>query len=166
MKLRTFAFAAPLAALATAAVAQSWTTYQSEQHGFEVLVPPGFEPDAELSVNGERGFALPSGAAELALSAGPSEVDITFLVYADQFQDFLVNAGWTMGREEAADWVTLSGTAGESVIRIRIEPRCGDRMMAFMLLYAAAVAAEIEPLIPELDAGLSEGDCSVTPEGD
>lgn len=164
MKLRSIALAAPLLALATAAFAQSWTTYQSAQHGFEVLIPPGFEPDAAMGANGEQGFGLPSGTATIALSAGPSEGDITFTAYADTFEDFLVESGWTIEREEDADAVTLSGTTDESVIRVRIEPRCGDRMMAFMLIYAAEASAEIEPLIPELDAGLSEGDCSIVPE--
>ncbi len=31
----------------------------------------------------------------------------TFTVYADQFQDFLVESGWTIERDETADWVTL-----------------------------------------------------------
>lgn len=150
----------PLLLAAPALAAPDWSSYDNARYSYRGAVPPGFSGYGE-SDNGDGQIFDHQPTRQVLSYWGSMVPEDDFTAEVATAMANAEEQGWNIAYQAVTpDWATFTGIMGQQQFQTRMILLCDRISTASMTLqYTSAQAADIKPVLQELEAGLVATGC-------
>ena len=129
---------------AALALPATWVHYENPRFGYEISVPPTFEPGEE-SANGDGLVLVTTDGTQLLRVYGGNIIEGDFKAALGRAMEAATDAGWDLSyKRVSGTWASYSGTRRDMILYARAISLCGGTQYAsFEIEYPYA---DLEPM--------------------
>jgi hypothetical protein len=145
------------AGLSSAALAESWLTYQNDRYGTMIDYPDSFKPESPPDADDGRAFTSADGA-RFSVSASYGGIGSNLAEYRAFIIKNLPAGQVVTYQTSGKNWFVVSGTKGSDIFYERHMLSHGGEMTEdFVISYPAATKTAYDPIVARMAKSFRSG---------
>jgi hypothetical protein len=146
-----------LAGLSSAALAESWLTYQNDRYGTTIDYPDSFKPEPPPDADDGRAFTSADGA-RFSVSASYGGIGSNLAEYRAFIIKNIAAGQAVTYQTSGKNWFVISGTKGSDIFYERHMLSHGGEMTEdFVISYPSAAKAAYDPIVARMAKSFRSG---------